>query len=142
MPKKKIGEVLVEKKLVSKAQIDEILKEQERSKKLIGELLVEKQLLSEILLYQALAFQHQMAFVDLEAIKLNAKLLEKIPFELIEEYTMLPIDLKDQVLVMAVSSPRCHVPKEELTVLTNAKEVQCVLSLPAQIEDVIRENFQ
>ena len=139
---KKIGEMLVEKKLVTRSQIDEILKEQAHSNKLIGELLIEKQLLSEILLYQALAQQHQMAFVDLEAVKISPKLLQQVPFELVEEYAMMPLELKDNVLVVAISSPRTRLPKEELKVLTGAQDVQCVLSLPVQVEEAIRDNFK
>lgn len=139
--RKKIGEVLVEKKLVSQAQIEEILKEQAHSQKLIGELLVEKQLLSEILLYQALAHQHRMPFVDLQAVKLNEKLIQAVPYEIASEYSMIPIEMKDHVVVVAVANPRTSLPVEELKVLTGAREIQTVLSLPGQIEDTLRDRY-
>ena len=139
---KKLGEVLVEKNLVTRSQIDEIRKEQARSNKLIGELLVERQLLSEILLYQALAQQHQMLFVDLDSIKVSPRLLQQIPFELLEEYGMVPLDIKDEILIVAVSSPRTTCPRSELMVLTGAHDVQCVLSLPVQVEAFLRDNFK
>lgn len=139
--RKKIGEVLVEKKLVSKAQIEEILKEQAHSRKLIGELLVERQILSQILLYQALAQQHRMPFVDLQAVKLNGILIQTVPYEIAQEYSMIPLEKQDHVLIVAVANPRTSLPVEELKVLTGTQEIQTVLSLPDQIEDALRDKY-
>ena len=139
--KKKIGDVLVEKKLVTQQQIEDILKEQKHTSKLIGELLVEKQILSEILLYQALAHQHKMGFADLEAHKLNPKLIHKIPLAMAEKYSILPLELREGLLLLAVSSPRTALPIEEIKQLTGAEEIQSVLCLPDQISEMIREKY-
>ncbi len=141
MTKKKIGEVLVEKKLVAQEQIDEMLKEQKHTNKLIGELLVERQILSELLLYQALAHQHRMGFVDLAAHKLNSILIHKIPLEMAEKHSILALDLKEGLLTLAVSNPRNHLPLEEIKALTGAEEIQEVLCLPDQIKEAIHSKY-
>ncbi|MSR76774.1 MAG: hypothetical protein EXS63_00890 [Candidatus Omnitrophica bacterium] len=139
--KKKIGEVLIEKNLVTQEQIDEILKEQKHSNKLIGELLVEKQILSEILLFQALAHQHRMGFVDLEVHKMNPDLIHKIPLAMAQAYSLLPLELREGLLLVAVSNPRTSIPTEEIKNLTGAEEVQTVLCLPDQIQEMIRKKY-
>lgn len=139
--RKKIGEVLVEKKLVSQSQIDHMLKEQQHTNKLIGELLVERQILSEILLYQALAHQHHMVFVDLAVHKLDSHLFHKIPLEMAQKHSILPLDLRDGILILAVSNPRAVLPFGEIKKLTGAEQVQTVLCIPDQIEDMLRTKY-
>lgn len=141
MTKKKIGEVLVEKNLVSQENIDQILKEQKHTTKLIGELLVERQFLSEILLYQALAHQHHMGFIDLEAHRLNTAILHKIPLEMAEKNLMVALELKDGTLTLGVSNPRNHLPLEEIKKLTGAVQIQEVLCLPDQIREVLHSKY-
>ena len=77
----------------------------------------------------------------MKAHKLNTRLLQQIPFEIVQEYSVIPLEIRDQVLIVAVANPRTSLPKEELKVLTGTKDVQCVLCLPEQVEDIIREQY-
>ena len=139
--KKKIGEVLLEKNLLSKAQIQEVLEAQESSNKLIGELLVERQMISELLLYQALAHQYQMAFIDLSEKKIDTELIKEVPIELAEQYKIIPIEKQHDNLIVALSNPRGALPVADLCVLTGAKGIRTVLCTPDQIKEAIRKYY-
>ena len=83
----------------------------------------------------------RMGFVDLEAHKLNPALIHKVPLAMAQAYSLLPLELREGLLLVAVSNPRTSIPAEELKKLTGAEEVQTVLCLPDQIEEMIREKY-
>ena len=139
--KKPIGQVLVEEKLLSRKQIAEVLKAQESSNKLIGELLLERQMISELLLYQALARQYEMPFIDLSEKKLNKKLVQEIPIEIAEEYKLIPLEIRGGNLILAVSAPQAKIPVTEICLLTKAKGVRTVLALPDQVVEAIHKYY-
>ncbi|MCM8776563.1 MAG: type II secretion system protein GspE, partial [Candidatus Omnitrophica bacterium] len=75
----RIGEILIQKKLITWEQLSEVLVEQKKTKELTGEILVRKGFISYPLLYKALAEQRGIPFVDLGRVKINPKAVESIP---------------------------------------------------------------
>ncbi len=137
----RIGELLVQKKLISWEQLEDVLQEQKRTQELTGELLVRKKYISQSLLYKTLADQFAMRFVDLRKTKINPRAVELIPQSIAEKYLLMPIEVSPESLVIAISSPLNVWPEAELKKLTGMKEIKTVLSLPDDIKTSIQESY-
>jgi len=137
----RIGEVLVQKKIITWEQLQEALEEQKKSREFTGEILVRKGYLSLFLLYKALAEQYKMRFVDLKHIKINPKAVELIPRSVAEKYSIIPIEIRQDVLLIGISNPLNVWPELELKQLTRLNDIRTVLALPDDIRQSIQENY-
>ena len=138
----RIGEILVQKKLITWDQLNTILEEQKDSKKLLGEILVEQKLVSIFFLYQALAEQYSLRFVDLDRTHINPKALEMVPREIAERYHLIPIEIRTGKLILGISNPLNIWPESEIKQLTGITDMQTVLCLPDQIEKTATEEYE
>ncbi len=138
----RIGEILIQEKLINWDQLSESLEEQEKTKEFIGEILVRKGFISKSLLYGALAKQHRMRFVDLDRIHINPKAVELIPRSIAQKYSLFPIDLQREVLFLGVASPLKIWPEVELKQMTKVRQIEVVLCLPEQIRGLIDAHYK
>ena len=137
----RIGELLVQKKLITWEQLEEVLEEQKKTKEFTGEILVRKGYISQSLLYKALAEQYQMRFVDLKRIKINPKAVEFIPRSVAEKYSIIPIEMREDVFLIGISNPLNVWPEVELKQITKLNDIRTVLCLPSDIQEAIKENY-
>ncbi|HXV28444.1 MAG TPA: hypothetical protein VD913_05705 [bacterium] len=137
----RIGEILIQEKLISWNQLSESLDEQEKTREFIGEILVRKGFISKPLLYGALAKQHRMRFVDLDRIRINRHAIELIPRSIAQKYSIFPVDIQREILYLGVSSPLKIWPEVELIQMARVREIQAVLCLPDQIRKMIDEYY-
>ena len=89
-----IGELLIQKKLISWEQLQDALEEQKKSKELVGEILIRKRYISEGLFYKALAEQYELRFVDLKRTRVNPKAIALVPRSIAEKYSIMPMELE------------------------------------------------
>ena len=136
-----IGELLIQKKLISWEQLEDVLQEQKKTKEMTGEMLVRKKYISQGLLYKTLADQYAMRYIDLKKIKINPRAVEIVPQSIAEKYLLMPIEVSNDNLVIAISSPLNVWPEAELKKLTAMREIKAVLSLPEDIKSAIQENY-
>jgi general secretion pathway protein E len=103
--RKKIGEILLEAGNIKSEDINRILETQkaEGMKRKFGEILLDEGL-SEGDIFRALSEQFQMPLLDMEDFPETLP-LEKISFGFLEENLILPIELKDNELKIAVGDP-------------------------------------
>ncbi len=134
----RIGEILIQKKLIDWNQLNQALEEQQKSGARTGELLVKSGCITKTLFYGALAAQHGMQFVDPADIQMNPKAAAAIPYSIAEKYRLLPMDIRGDTLYVGVADPRQTWPQEELSHLTGIRKIKTVLCLP----EAIQENMQ
>ena len=137
----RIGEMLIQKKLISWDQLQDALIEQEKSKEMIGTVLVRKRYISQTLLYKSLAEQHQIRFVDLKRTKVNPKAVELIPQEICQKNQIIPIEVSENALTLGISNMPHFWPESEIKELTGFQNIRTVLCLPEDIEQAIQENY-
>lgn len=137
----RIGELLVQKKLVTWEQLQEVLEEQKTTKEFTGEILVRKGYLSQALLYKTLAEQYNIRFIDLKRIQINVKAVELIPRSVAEKYCIIPIEIRGDILLIGISNPLNVWPEVELKRLTKINDIRTVLCLPKDIEDAIQQSY-
>lgn len=137
----RIGEILIQKKWITWEQLQDALGEHQRTKDYTGAILVRKGYISNFLLYRALAEQFHMRFVDLERTRINPKAVERIPRSIAVKYTLMPIELHNNTLQMAITNPLSAWPETELKELAKVQEIRAVLCLPSHVEKAILEHY-
>nr|WP_305046725.1 GspE/PulE family protein [Geoalkalibacter sp.] len=103
--RKKIGEILVEMGAIAPAQAELILQRMQLSGKTFGEAGIEEGLFSDDLLAQALARQFQMEYVDLAKVTPDPELQASLPPGLAARYQILPLERREEGLVVATPNP-------------------------------------
>ncbi len=103
----RIGDYLVEQKLITPDQLDKVLAAQKEAQdgKRFGELVVEMGFISEIRLAQALAGKLRVPFVDLANIEIDEEAVRKIPENLAKKYTVIAINVQGRRLTVATDDP-------------------------------------
>src|SRR5687767_10777631 len=92
-PPKQVGRVLIERGLITEAQIQQALAEQKKSghRKLLGEMIIELGFCTEDQVVEALAEAYGMPYVKLNAKLFDPRVLNALPREFIEKQCVLPL---------------------------------------------------
>jgi type IV pilus assembly protein PilB len=105
--KTQLGQLLVARGIVTREQVDKALAEQKDKghRKLLGELLVEMNYCTENQIASALAEGYEVPYAQVSPKICDAKALEILPREFLEEHIVLPLFKVYDVLTVAVSEP-------------------------------------
>lgn len=138
-PRIRLGELLVERGLLTPAQLEQALEHQAARghKKLLGEVIVELNFLPEQKVIEALAECYGVPFLSDPARIADPKVVEMLPREFIEQHGILPLFSVRNELTVAVSEPANLYLIDEIERLTH-QAVQIVAATAAEIEAAIR----
>ncbi len=103
----RIGDYLVEQKLITEEQLQKVLaaqKEQNGAKR-FGEMVVELGFISEVKLAQALAGKMRVPYVDLGNTPIDEDAVRKIPESLAKKHTVIAINIQGRRLTVATDDP-------------------------------------
>lgn len=134
--RKRIGDILIAKKLVTQEQINEILPRTDGNRTRLGEVLISKGLVSEEDLARSLAEQRDLRYVDLANFRVPAKFFETIPLELMERYRFVPMEDSGELLAIAMTDPNNVPAIDELEMILD-RQVEICVSTPSAIEAVL-----
>jgi type IV pilus assembly protein PilB len=104
-PRKQIGQILKEMELVTEGQIQEALEIQKDKGGAIGRILVELGYVTEEEILFALGAQWDMEIVNLDDISVPPEIIEKVPPSIANIYKIVPVEMDDGALVVAMSDP-------------------------------------
>lgn len=138
--KVRLGEILVQRGLVGSADVEEAIGEQRQTGKPIGEILVQKGKISDKNMLMALGEQLQIDFVDLKKTKIMPEAVKALPAKLVTYYKIMPIELKENVIKIAVHDPSDHWPSDDIEVNLGLHPVM-VLACREEILDAIRQHY-
>jgi len=104
--RKKLGQLLLEKNLVSEDKLRWAMEEKAKSKKYLGEILIDAGLVKEEQILQILAEQADIPFHDLKMkrLKVNKELISIIPPEVIKNFKILPYAISNDSLKILIGS--------------------------------------
>lgn len=139
LKRKRIGEILIEMKAITPAQLEAALKRQASVRKKVGELLIEAKALTEETLFRALSTQHGIEFVNLDAIELNRELIRQIPENLIKTYHFIPLRKEPKSLTIAVFDPSNTKMFDSIKLATGYMFIKWVLAMKSQILHIIND---
>jgi len=136
-----LGKILVDKKLITGEQLDIALKKQKEIGELLGMILLELGFIDEeSKLIEVIAQQQGVRHVDLEKIDIPAEVLELIPVKIARRYHVIPIEIRNNVLMVAMSKPYDILLRDELKILTEC-DVRPVLASYRDINEAIRKYY-
>jgi len=136
--RKKIGEILHERGDLTLGQLAFILEKLKTVPLRFGELCIQDGLLSEDTLYSALAEQFNLEFIDLSQFRFDENIVNMFPADLIYRYTFIPVEMKGDALVIAVSDPLDVMKLDELELLLDMPLV-IKLAAPTHIHSILKK---
>jgi DNA-binding response OmpR family regulator len=121
--KRPLGKILLQRKLVSQADIDAALNAQKRSitPAPIASVLVEEGAVDEVQALRALSEQHGIPGIDLLQIGIVLEHLEAVPREVAETHKILPVLVRGERMFLAMSDPNDKRVIDELEFVTGKK---------------------
>lgn len=116
---RKLGDLLLERRLITTAQLEAAVEEQKRTGKKLGEVLLNMGALWEEDLVLTLAHQKNEKAVELDPHGTPPELLKLVPKTVAEKYRVFPLALKGETLVLASDSQDRDRVQRDLSVLLN-----------------------
>jgi hypothetical protein len=140
-PGKRIGDILLEQGFVDRVQLDEALESQvkQRDKKL-GEIMVDMGYATFKMIGIALAIQYNVPFMDLSSQTIDPQLRELVPVKIASQWQIMPLNLQQGVLTIAMADPTEQSVQEEVRNLTGLTVI-AVVSTPQDIARTINRFY-
>ncbi len=138
MPSKKkpIGQLLLEKGLITHEQLEHALKEQQKSGGLLGRTLVDLGFVTEADILSTLGAQTGMPAADLPKINIPPEVLEKVSAPIAKVYKIIPVKMEEDILYIAMADPLNINVLDDLRFMLEC-EVKGMVSNEKDIEEAI-----
>jgi type II secretion system protein E len=135
-----IGEVLVERKIITSEQLESALAQQKKAGGSICSILVKSGFASEDQVLGVLSEQLEVPYVKLKDALIDSAAIQKIPPKLASHYKIMPLGFKDGRIVIAMADPLNVRTLDEIKLILSL-EVSAVLASEAQIQEAIRKYY-
>jgi type IV pilus assembly protein PilB len=133
MARKRLGEILIAAGVLDETKLRAALAEQRRWGGHLGRILVDMRALSEEAMVSALAHQLNFPTVNLDTAQVAGEVLDLVPPELAEQYSVIPFQVQGKFLDVAMADPTNLGIIDELRIRTRLN-VRPHLAGPKMIE--------
>jgi type IV pilus assembly protein PilB len=140
MKRKKIGEVLQDQGKISPADLQKVIGEQQGKMIHLGELMLERGLVDKADLGAALEEVSRISYVDCSAITPEPEALKLVPRALAERLCVLPIATSNRKLIVAMAAPQNLAAMDELR-FTTSLEISPRLSFRTELQVAIQKHY-
>jgi len=138
---KRLGDLLLEKKLISEDALATAIAEQKKSGQLLGATLIKMGLIPEEALLALLQEQLSLPLVDLRAVVVDEQVLSCIKEELAKKYLAIPVEIEGRsTLVVAMADPLNVAALEDLR-FHSGMFIKPVLASPSQIQEAVERFY-
>jgi type IV pilus assembly protein PilB len=133
----KLGDFLVQNKLITNDQLNAALAEQKNSGERLGSCLIKLKFISEEKITEALGKQFNLPTINLSNIEIDPQILKLIPHEMAHKFQIVPISKTGRVLQLAMSNPADVFTIDNIQFLTGleVKPVVCAETAIARAVD-------
>ena len=138
---KQLGEILVERGVISRAKLEEVLVFQKEKNILFGEALVEMKFGTEEDVVQALTCQYGFPYLPLANYEIAPEVVATVPIKICKQYCLVPIDKIGRSLTLAMANPLNVQALEDVEQLTDCS-VQAFVSTAAEINSAINRYYE
>ncbi len=133
---KQLGEMLVERGLLTQEQLDSALRDHRSMPKSLGRSLIDLGYIKERDLVSALAEQAGLDFVDLSERQIDPVVAALLPDQLARRYRAIPIGESDGKLLVAMPDPANLYALDDIRTVTD-REIQPVVALASDVEHAL-----
>ncbi len=102
---KKLGEILIEKGLISQAQLEQALAIQRTTGERLGKILVDKKWITEEALLDALSERFGIPKVQIDAYTIDPAVVKLVPMAMAQQYKLIPLFRVQNTLTIAMADP-------------------------------------
>jgi len=138
---KQLGEILVERGVISRAKLDEVVVFQKEKGILFGEALVQMKMATEEDVVQALTCQYGFPYLPLANYEIAPEVVACVPVNLCKQYCLVPIDKIGRSLTVAMANPLNVEALEDLEKVTECS-VQAFVSTATEINSAINRYYE
>lgn len=138
---KKLGELLVEKGIITLKQLESALELQKDKGGLIGEILVGLKFTTEDDIAKMLTAQYGFAYLPLANYEIDQELIKFIPERVARQYCLIPIDKIANNLTIAMSNPLNNQAIEDIETLSSCS-VQIFVSTASDIKQAVEKYYK
>jgi len=138
---KQLGELLIERGVINKKQLDEALNLQKEEGGLIGQILVKLNYTSEEEIAQALTAQFGFPYLPLKNYEIGKEVIKLVPENVARQYCLIPVDRIGNALTIAMSNPLNVQAQEDIELITKCK-VQVFVSTMTDINQAIDRCYE
>ncbi len=136
-----LGQLLIEKKIITVEQLEIALKKQKETGKLLGVTLLELGFITEEAMFlPILAGQLGVDYINLKEVQISAEAISKIPARFATHYKIMPLEFKGGTLTIATTRPLDIQTQDELGLVVNAR-LKTVLSSEKDILEAVRTYY-
>ena len=138
---KQLGELLIERGIISREQLTMALTYQKDKGGLIGEVLVELKFATEENIAQALTCQYGFPYLPLSNYEIDAEVVKSVPENVCRQFCLVPIDKIGKSLTLAMANPLNIQAIEDVELITGCT-VQTFVSTSSDIRNSIDKYFK
>ncbi len=140
MLRKKIGDLLIDKGLITAEDLTRALEEQKNSGSKLGEILVGEGLITEEQLIETIAERLKVPKISISSLVIDPRVISAVPVEIARRYTLIPVFKIGDVLTVAMADPLNIIAIDELKYISKC-EIKRVIALEREIETAIDEYY-
>lgn len=138
---KQLGEILVERGMITRPQLEEALVYQRANAMLFGEALVVLKFATEEDIVQALTCQYGFPYLPLANYEISPEVIATLPAKVCKQYSLIPIDKIGKSLTLAMSNPLNVHALEDVELVTGCI-VQAFVSTSSEITTAIKRYYE
>ena len=138
MPKRELGEILLEADLINQSQLAEALGLQRTFGERLASVLVRQHILTEKFAVTYLGRQLGVPPVDLSKTEIDLSLLDVVPLDMCERSLVFPVRVEGTRLQLAMSDPMDHALVSEIEFKTGVR-LAPMIALEASVKNAILE---
>lgn len=136
-----IGQMLVEKGIITPEQLESALARQSETGDLLGIVLLELGFVDEETVFlPALAGQFGVDYFDVKNADIQKEAIHRVPAKFASYYKIIPVCLRDDVLTIATTQPLDTAMMDAIGLVVNSK-LHPVLSAEKDIQEAIRKYY-
>jgi type IV pilus assembly protein PilB len=138
---KQLGELLIERGVISRQQLDSALEIQKEKGGLIGQVLVDLGYASEESIAQAITSQYGFPYLPLENYEIDPDVVKIVPKNVASQFCLVPVDKIGNNLTIAMSNPLNALAIEDIELISNLC-VQIFVSTATDINKAIEKYYK
>lgn len=138
---KQLGELLVERNIITAKQRTHALEVQKQKGGLIGQVIVELGYATEEQIAQALTAQYGFPYLPLDNYEIDPEVIKLIPENVARQYCLIPLDKIGTSITIAMANPLNLQATEDIELLTNLT-VQVFISTATDINRAIDKCYK
>lgn len=137
---KQLGELLIEREVISHEQLGIALEYQDKNGGLMGEILVQMKFATEKDIAQALTCQYGFPYLPLANYEIDPEVIHSVPESLCRKFCLIPVDKIGKSLTLAMANPLNFQATEDVELITGCA-VQIFVTTTSEIKQSIDKYY-